>query len=184
MLFRKSGVYIACVAALALVSPAVSGQTDKPSYVTLIKKRVATIDAGKAILESRDTDVEAQIPETRNPFVAWKPKYVPPPTTDLGSDEPPPPPPPDPPIADDVVVKAVANQMNPTGALVAGEKAILMFANGGRLSVGSAVPATIKGRTYKVIVSRITAGDFTLQLNDAEFTKKLAKGGKGSIKIN
>ena len=180
-MIRKCGVLLT---AIAVISPLVlSGQDEKPKFVTLIKSRKATLELANKVLDSGDSAVKERIGKTRNPFELYvePKKYVARPPVDSG-------PAPVPVAAerlpDEIVVKAVADQMNPTGAVVVGDKAILMFANGGRLSVGSRVPAKVRGETYDVVVSDITANDFTLKLNDEEFTKSISKGGKGSVTID
>jgi hypothetical protein len=160
----------------AVILPLVlSGQEEKPKYVTLIKNRKATLELADEILDSEDSTIKERIGKTRNPFKIYvEPKvYKARPSVVSG-------PAPAPVAAkrlpDEIVVKAVADQINPTGAVVISSKGILMFANGGRLSVGATVPAKIRGETYNVVVSKITADDFTLKLNDAEYTKSISKG--------
>ncbi len=74
-------------------------------------------------------------------------------------------------LSNEVILRSVAGRLNPKGSLVTSRRSLLLFPNGGKLTVGDVIPTNSRGKEYKIVVSAITPNSYTLRLNEAEITK-------------
>lgn len=70
------------------------------------------------------------------------------------------------------VLEALAPRITPTGAVVVGGEAILLFGQK-RLKVGDTYSISFEGREYDVVITAIERTSFTLRLNQQQVTRPL-----------
>ncbi len=166
-----------CYLLMALVPIHLEAQDDKTRRVLSNNVRTDTLEDAEGILRAENPEFNARLESVDSPFAI---KVIPVEPVEAQADDVPvpvtpgvAPPPRRPPsaIPDATILKSVADRLNPKGSLVTSRRSLLLFANGGRLTVGDSIPAKVRGKDYKIIVTSITPNDYTLTLNDAEITR-------------
>lgn len=78
-------------------------------------------------------------------------------------------------ISDETAVEVISRRFKPLGSLIFGSRGILQLANGETIEEGDSFPAEIRGNTYTVEITKVTARGYTLKVGDATIDKTFLK---------
>lgn len=130
------------------------------------KAREQVVERAEALV-SRDTSVAARLPENGvNPFDPTAGKAVvevaAPQSKVVARAS----------LSDEQKLKAIAPQIQPTGTMVLGGEAYLLFGQK-KLKVGDALPIIFEGDTYNVLVTDIQTINFSIRLGESELVRPI-----------
>ncbi len=159
---------------LNVVFPTFSQGQDEPRKLVLPKlDRETTLETAEINLHSENSDFYKNVQAAHSPFTIKREEVVVIEDTPEGPREvireKEPPKPKD--LPDAVILRSVADRLNPKGSLVTSRRSLLLFANGGKLVVGDTIPTKVRGKEYVIVVHSITASEYTLRLNDVQTTR-------------
>ena len=155
-------------------SPLLIGQDEPPRLVLPKKNREEVLEKAENILHSENPGFLTALLTMHSPFLPPQEEVV-----EVVEETPqglkvvakPKAPKAPPKIPDADILRYVADRLNPKGSLVTSRRSLLLFSNGGKLSVGGSIPTTVRGKAYNIIVAAITPNDYTLRLNEARITR-------------
>lgn len=115
-------------------------------------------------LVDRDNETAARLPEDRiNPFDPTAGQQIETPVETTPQRVVP---------GDAQVLKAIAPQIQPTGAMVLGGEAYLLFGQK-KFKVGDSMPIVFEGVTYNVLVTDIQTINFSIRLGESELVRPI-----------
>lgn len=79
------------------------------------------------------------------------------------------------PTSDDELLAQIAPAITPSGTLIMGGRALLLFGQK-RVKVGDSLPITFQGEPYTLVITEIMPTSFTLRLNNAQLTRPINAG--------
>ncbi|MGF1484719.1 MAG: hypothetical protein ACFBZ8_10195 [Opitutales bacterium] len=136
-------------------------------------KRQSAIEKASEILNKDYDALWAQCENLPNPFV-WQQEPEPVEPTKVVEKAPVPVAPPPPRvIPDKVILPLIGKKFQVKGVMGRGDRKILMTPSG-KMTVGDVLRATVNGKTYVIMISKITDKEVILTLNQATFTKQIA----------
>ena len=170
------------------MAPLLLGQDEPPRRMLLKQNREAVLEKAENILHSENPGFLTALQTMHSPFLPPQeevveeevvqetpegPKKV---TRPIAPKAPPE-------IPDADILRYVADRLNPKGSLVTSRRSLLLFSNGGKLTVGGSIPTTVRGKAYNIIVADITPNDYTLRLNEAQITRSFKiTSSKGAVR--
>jgi len=156
----------------------VMAQEEPPEPPTIVKKadRQDLLVLSEQLLDSGDSAFFERVLDLYSPYLVFVEKRVE--VVDAAgvvvpvSDE----------LPDMAVLKILADRLKPKGSLIMGGKRVLLLEKSGKLTLGDAIPITIRNVTYEVILSEITDKTYTIKLNETErIVNTRVKQGRGKI---
>ncbi len=168
------------------LAPLLIGQDEPPRPVLLKKDRESVLENAENILHAENPGFLTTLLETHSPFLPpleevvevvqetpEGPRIV---TKPVAPKAPPK-------IPDADILRYVADRLNPKGSLVTSRRSLLLFPNGGKLTVGGSIPTKVRGKDYTIIVADITPNNYTLRLNEARITRSFKiTSSKGAVR--
>lgn len=80
-------------------------------------------------------------------------------------------------LSDEQALAAIAREFQPSGSLIAGDRALLRLSDGSSLREGEGFTARIQGQSFRVVVSEIDVDGYTLVLGEAAIRRGFSSAG-------
>lgn len=165
-------------------------ENEGPETISSQKTREKYLDMADKALNSGNEEVQTKISQVTNPFEVYVPTVV--------EEEPESTQPTDfiiettktpsrvARMPDEDALELLAKRITPNvkGTIVMGSKSFLLLNDGQRIPLGTEIPGTVRGEDYVVVVQEITMSDYTLRLNDAEYTASLLESRSDAIQFD